>query len=72
MIKTSPYDAKNNVMVSAKEDFQNFREVTSVQGYHKRASIIHLVNVLTWTALVSAEVRSGQKVPRNAIWEQHS
>lgn len=77
MVKKCQYDAENVVVTffgrfSAKEDFPNFREDGLAQGYKKRASIIHLVNTLTWKALVSTEVRSGQKAQRNGIWEQHS
>lgn len=55
-----------------KKTFQISEKMAWHKDTKKRASIIHLVNTLTWKALVSTEVRSGQKAQRNGIWEQHS
>lgn len=56
---------------AAKEKCPNSYEDVLAEGYHKRASIIHFVNVSTWTALVRGEVRSGQKAPRLGREEKH-
>lgn len=36
---------------------ENFRKYTPAKGYHKRAFIIHLVDVSSWTALVTVELQ---------------
>ena len=85
MMKSSQYETEKKCCVHIPASFsakEHFPDITSTQaflraekndsarGFHKRASIIHLVNVLTWTALVSTEVKSGQKkkLLRNWIW----